>query len=343
MTPAASPNPLRARGRRGSVSRLMDAALRQKIYGLMVKSRVLEEQLIAMTRSGDGYFWIGGPGEEGFNVPLGLLVQKGEGPAFDYLHLHYRNSATLIAMGAEMIDAIRQMRAVATDPYSGGRNFVNHYAKHAWNVVPGTPTIEVQYSMVIGTAWVQKREGGTGLSIVTGGDAGAAEGDFATCLNWSSRPGHELPVLALVTHNHYGISTESNTQWHMQDIASRAEPFGIRHAMVDGNDPEAAYAALAEAMAYIRRERRPFVLQANVSRLHGHSSSTGGARVPGERDCVAEYEEKLLAEKVLTPEAAKQTWEQYRAEAKVGLEQARTEPYPDPSDLHRHTYYEGGA
>ncbi|MHB8419425.1 MAG: thiamine pyrophosphate-dependent dehydrogenase E1 component subunit alpha [Myxococcales bacterium] len=320
----------------------MDTALKLRMHDLMVKSRVLEEQLIAMTRSGDGYFWIGGPGEEALNVPLGLLVQKGEGPAYDYLHLHYRSSGTLMAMGASMLDTIRQMRSVSTDPYSGGRNFVNHYARREWNIVPGTPTIEVQHSMAIGTAWVQKREGGSGLTIVNGGDAGAAEGDFATCLNWASRPGHELPLLIVIAHNHYGISTESATQWHMQDIASRAEPFGIRHAKVDGNDPEVAYAALAEAMGYIRKERRPFCLQASVSRLHGHSSSTGGGRVD-ERDCLAEFEQKLVAEGVLAPEAAKAVWEKYRGEAKAGLEQARGEPYPDPATLHRHTFYEGEA
>ncbi len=320
----------------------MDAALKLRIHDLMVKSRVLEEHLIAMTRSGDGYFWIGGPGEEALSVPLGLLVQKGEGPANDYLHLHYRNSGTLIAMGASLLDSIRQMRAVATDPYSGGRNFVNHYARHDWNVVPGTPTIEVQHSVAIGTAWVQKREGGSGISIVTGGDAGAAERAFATCLPWSSRPGHELPVLIVLAHNHYGISTESSTQWHMQDISARAEPFGVRHAMVDGNDPEAAYAALAEAMAYVRKERRPFCLQANVSRLHGHSSSTGGAQV-NERDCLAEFEQKVVAEKLLTPDAAKEIWESYRREAKAGLEQARQEPFPEASTVHRPTFYEGEA
>ena len=295
----------------------MEKSLKLRIHDLMVKTRVLEEQLIAMTRSGDAYFWIGGPGEEALNVPLGLLVHKGEGPAYDYLHLHYRSSGILTAMGAEMIDAIRQMRATATDPYSGGRNFVNHYARHDWNIVPGTPTIEVQHSMAPGTAWVQKREGGTGLTIVNGGDAGAAEGDFATCLNWCSRPGQELPVLIVIAHNHYGISTASDTQWAMQDISSRAGPFGIRHAMVDGNDPEVCYAALAEAMAYIRTTRRPFCLQGNVSRLNGHSSSTGGARVPGERDCLAE--------------------------AKAALEQVRGEPLPEGSSIYRYVFYEGQA
>src|SRR6516165_4355272 len=69
------------------------------IYRLMVRARSLEERMIKMSKSGEGFFWIGGPGEEAFNTCLGLLVKKGRGPAYDYLHLHYRNSATLVAMG----------------------------------------------------------------------------------------------------------------------------------------------------------------------------------------------------------------------------------------------------
>jgi len=94
----------------------------------MLKARVLEERLIAMYKQGDGYFWIGGPGEEAFNVPLGLLIHKGRGPQYDYCHFHYRNSATLLAMGADPTNAMRQMKNTATDPYSGGRNFCNHYS-----------------------------------------------------------------------------------------------------------------------------------------------------------------------------------------------------------------------
>ena len=34
--------------------------------------------------------------------------------------------------------------------------------------------------------------------LFAGGDAGTAEGDFESCLLWSSRPGTELPVLAVL-------------------------------------------------------------------------------------------------------------------------------------------------
>ncbi|MEQ9498021.1 MAG: thiamine pyrophosphate-dependent dehydrogenase E1 component subunit alpha [Deltaproteobacteria bacterium] len=308
------------------------------VFELMVKSRALEERLIAMTRSSDGFFWIGGPGEEAFNVPLGLLVNKGEGLDHDFLHLHYRSSAILTAMGMPMIDAIRQMASKATDPHTGGRNFINHFAKKAWNVVPGTSTIETQYAVAPGTALAQKRHGGHGITIVNGGDAGSAEGDFATCLNWSSRPGRELPILIIVVNNKYGISTPFDQVHGDQFIARRGEAFGIRWDVLNGNDPVESHQKLSEIMAYIREERMPFVLEAYTSRLHGHSSSSGAARVHDEPDCVKDYGDKLVAEGIFTADDVAALEKKYRDEGLAALEQARSEPDPDPSTIHDHTF-----
>src|SRR5213083_3043376 len=97
---------------------LLPSARCLQIYRIMVRARAMEERMIKMSKSGEGYFWIGGPGEEAFNTCVGLQVKKGDGPDFDYLHLHYRNSATLVAMGMPLIDGIRQMAMTATDPNS---------------------------------------------------------------------------------------------------------------------------------------------------------------------------------------------------------------------------------
>ena len=203
-----------------------------EIHRLMVRTRAMEERMIKMSKSGQGYFWIGGPGEEAFNACLGLQVKKGRGPAFDYLHLHYRNSATLVAMGMPLLDGIRQMAMTATDTHSMGRNFAGHFARRDWNVVPVTSVIEVQYVMAPGTALVQKRHGGDGITIVTGGEAGTAEGDFASCLIWSTRPGNELPVLIIVTNNGWGISTPA-CQPARRDAHHRPRQ-GVRHSRRGG-------------------------------------------------------------------------------------------------------------
>src|SRR2546422_5000363 len=149
-----------------------------EIHRLMVRTRAMEERMIKMSKSGEGYFWIGGPGEEAFNTCLGLQIKKGSGPEFDFLHLHYRNSATLVAMGMPLIDGIRQMGMTRTDPHSMGRNFSGHFCRRDWNVVPVMSVIGIQWVKAPGTAIVQKRHGGQGITIVTGGDAGTHEGEF---------------------------------------------------------------------------------------------------------------------------------------------------------------------
>ncbi len=310
----------------------------REIYILMVRARKLEERMIKMSKSGEGYFWIGGPGEEAFNVCLGLQVKKGQGPDYDYLHLHYRNSATMLAMGMEPIDAMRQMAMRRTDPHSMGRNFVGHFARREWNVLPVSSVIEIQYTMAPGTALVQKRHGGDGISIVVGGDAGTAEGDFASCMIWSSRPGQRLPVLMIVMNNRWGISTPADTQHGEKHIIDRGKPFGIPGEVVDGCDPVASWHAIARAMEYCRRERGPFMLEALVSRLHGHSSSSGAVRVEDEPDCVTILEQRMLEAGVCDRAYIARVHETEEAGIERALEQVLREPQPDPSDVPRFTY-----
>ena len=312
--------------------RRLDEARALEIHELMVEGRVLEERLIRMQRQGEGYFWIGGPGEEAFNTCLGLQVLKGSGIAYDYLHLHYRSSATLLAMGAPSIDALRQMHNTATDPYSRGRNFVGHFSKRAWNVVPVTSPIEVQYSVAIGTGLAQRRAGGRSITIVQGGDAGTAEGDFASCLVWASRPDQELPMLIIVANNEWGISTHASTQHGETNIADRGVAFGMKTAVCDGNDPEASWFAIRDAMEYVRTERKPFVLEAKLSRLYGHSSSSGSNYVDAELDCVPTFERTLIERGWRTEAECTELREALEAKVQGWYKQVLSEPHPAPED-----------
>ena len=318
----------------------LDRELLVRMHDLMVKARVLEERLIQMYKQGHGYFWIGGPGEEAFNVSLGLLMKKGQGPAFDYLHAHYRQSATLLALGEEPIGALRQMKNTATDPYSGGRNFAGHFSAKRINVAPVTSPIEVQYAIAPGTAMVQKRRGGDAITIVTGGDAGTAEGDFASCLVWSSRPANPLPILIIVTNNKWGISTAADGQHGETNVADRGRAFNMRCKTINGNDPIEAYHELKAAMDYVRQERKPFLLEARVSRLYGHSSASGANFVANEVDCLKEFEVKLEKEGVLTREQMDALRNRYTEELAAAARQVRDEPQPAPETIWNHIYAE---
>jgi 2-oxoisovalerate dehydrogenase E1 component alpha subunit len=316
----------------------LDKSLLIHMHDLMVKSRVLEERLIKIYKAGDAYFWIGAPGEEAWGVPLGLLVNKGQGPKYDWLHLHYRCTPTLVAMGMEMVDSIRLIMNRASDPNTGGRNFSNHYCIPKWNIAPVTSPIEVQYIMSLGTAHVQKRTGNKAVSIVSGGDAGSAEGDFASCLVWSSRKGQELPLLITVQNNHWGISTSYDGQHGESNISDRARAFNIKSETINGNDPVESYIKIKEAIQYIRKTGKPYFIEAKVSRLYGHSSASGANFVTQEEDCLMQFEKKLINANLLKAEEAMALWKKYEEEAQEIANTVRKEVFPSADTLWDYTY-----
>ena len=310
--------------------------LQVQMLDLMIKARVLEERLIKIYRAGDAYFWIGGPGEEAFGVPLGLLTHKGHGPEYDFLHLHYRATPTLVALGMPMIDSIRLMMNRVTDPSTGGRNFCNHYCFPQWNVVPVSSPIEVQYGAAVGTAMAQQRRKSkgqsAGISIVSGGDAGTAEGDFAGCLIWASRPQRPLPILITVQNNKWGISTSYDTQHAEKNIADRGKAFGIRTAIINGNDPIETYLAIQTEMDYIRKTGRPVLAEFRVSRLYGHSSASGANR---ESDIcpIMDFEKRIVDQKLISSSDIKKIWTDYEREAREATEQVRGEGAPTSESI----------
>jgi 2-oxoisovalerate dehydrogenase E1 component alpha subunit len=237
-------------------------------------------------------------------------------------------------MGADPLDYIRQMKSTGTDPYSGGRNFVNNVSVKKWNVLPISSPIEVQYSMAPGTAIANKRvKGGDGITIVSGGDAGTAESDFATCLVWSVRPGNELPILIIVTNNNWGISTRADTQHSESQIANRGKSFGIKTLVVNGLDPEESYTNIKEAMDYVRKERKPAFIEARVSRLYGHSSASGANFVSDEADPLKDFEQKLESQSILTRDQIDKVRQKYNELMLGYARQARAEPQPDPKSI----------
>src|SRR5262249_6913559 len=152
-------------------------------------------------------------------------------------------------------------------------------------------------------------------------------------LVWSTRPDNELPMLIVVTNNGWGISTRACTQHGERQIIDRGKPYGIPGEVVDGNDPIASWYALQRGMAYCRQKRRPFMIEAMVSRLYGHSSSSGALRVRNEPDCIELFEQKLLEAGAIEAHHLEQIHSDAHAEAEDALQQALSEPRPTAADV----------
>ncbi len=170
------------------------------------------------------------------------------------------------------------MKNTATDPYSGGRNFAGHFACASGTSCPvSSSPIEVQYSMAPAPRWRRSATAATGITIVTGGDAGTAEGDFATLPGVELAPGqraadahhrHEQPV------GHLDAVRRPSTA--SSDIADRGKAFGMPTADHRRQRPRGELPRAEEgdrrtcAPSASRTCSRPM-----VSRLYGHSSRVG--------------------------------------------------------------------
>lgn len=261
---------------------MISPELRERIIVNMLESRCLDERLIRCQKQGLGFFWTGGPGEEAFNSCLGALLRPGKGPDYDFLLPHYRSSAIALMCGERTIDFLRQMLMRRTDPFSLGRNFSNHFCNAARNLGPVSSPVNSQFVFALGTARAQL--GRQGITLVVGGDASTHQGDFASLLIWSTRPGNNLPILIAITNNRVGLSTPYETQHAHSSISERVAGYGIKSVTVDGLSIEKSYEVLQEAFEFVRKERKPYFIEAEVSRLYGHSSASGARLDPHSDD-----------------------------------------------------------
>ena len=96
---------------------------------------------------------------------------------------------------------------------------------------------------------------------------------------------------------------------------------------IDGNDVAESWNALEEAFAYIRKNRKPYLLEARCSRLYGHSSSSGANRIP-ELDCIEILEKNLVSRGLAKADALKKVWAGELAALDAAHRQAKSEPPP---------------
>ena len=90
-------------------------------------------------------------------------------------------------------------------------------------------------------------------------------------------------------------------------------------------------------MLFRSNERKPFLLEARVSRLYGHSSASGAPRW-NEEDCIEVFEEKLLKQKVMTKDEMKSVHEKTLAKITEAYKQVQQEPFPKPESIYDHVW-----
>src|SRR5699024_12469001 len=96
------------------------------------------------------------------------------------------------------------------------------------------------------------------------------QGDFHEGLNFAGV--HQLPVITMVENNKYAISVPLDKQIASENIAVRADSYGLPGIVIDGNDPLEVYEAMQQARKRAMNGEGSTLIEAITDRLTAHSS-----------------------------------------------------------------------
>ena len=193
-----------------------------------------------------------------------------------------------------------------------------------------------QLAIADGIALAHKLQEEKKVSLVFSGDGASSEGDFHEGLNVAAV--WKLPVIFVIEHNGYGLSTPSEEQFAFKNFTDKGPGYGIEAIQVEGNNVLDVYQTISRVAEDIRKNPRPVLIEAITFRMRGHEEASGTKYVPknlmedwGKLDPIDTYENYLEELGVLDLETKETINQAARDSINSALEIAFAEPVINPT------------
>jgi pyruvate dehydrogenase E1 component alpha subunit/2-oxoisovalerate dehydrogenase E1 component alpha subunit len=328
--PATRPTGVMPAGGGGGTALPRDQLL--EIYYYLRLTRTLEERLVALYRQTKV---IGGLfrslGQEGESVASAYALERGRNK--DILSPLIRNLGSLLVMGAQPVEILRQYMAKADSP-TRGRELNVHFndlekgylgqISHLGDMIPVMAGIALTFKL--------RRQPRVGLVYI--GDGGTSTGTFHEGLNFAAV--QRLPLVVIGEYNHWAYSTPPEKQFAVKDLAEKAKGYGVPAVTVDGNDVFAVYEATRFAVDRARRGKGVHFIEVKTYRRKGHAEHDDQHYVPkedlnrwaAENDPVDRYVQRILGVHAVTEADLKAIDDRVRVEVDQATDACVDEPLP---------------
>lgn len=260
----------------------------------------------------------------------------------DYITSTHRGHGHLIAKGGELKLMMAELFGRKTG-YCKGKGGSMHIAAVELGILGANGIVGGGGPIANGAALAAKYKGTDIVSVCFFGDGASNQGTTQEALNLASA--WRLPVVFVNENNGYGISCPTCKSMAVTDIADRAAAYDMPGVVVDGNDVLAVHEAAVEAVKRARGGEGPSLIECKTYRWRGHFEGDvcvyrDDSEVEDwiKKDPIKRFQEKLLAEGILTTEQLQEIRQKVGKELEEAIAFAEESPLPDPQEVLEDVY-----
>jgi TPP-dependent pyruvate/acetoin dehydrogenase alpha subunit len=303
----------------------------------MMLVRAFEDQNRALAAAGKAPGTCTSIGQEA--AAVGVVNALGRD---DLILTNHRSAGHLLARGADPGRVLAEIMGRSTG-YCKGKSGSLHISAKDLGVILTSTIVGGELSLAPGVALSLSMQNSDAIVACLFGDGAACEGVFHESLNLAAV--WNLPVLYVCENNQWQAFVHRGETMLTERIATRAAAYGMEGITVEGNDVEAVYCATAEAVAKIRKNRKPILLETYTYRIRGHYEPDDQSYVdPQElahwraRDPIETLKQKLIQQRSLTEDVFERMRERVARRMADALSFASDSPFPAAAELTTDVY-----
>lgn len=260
-------------------------------------------------------------------------VQRNLRPS-DYVISGYRSHTQAIAKGIDAGAVMAELFGREGGSVRGKGGSMHMFSKEK-RFLGGHGIVGGQCPIAAGVGFAIRYEKKDDIIVCYLGDAATNQGQFFEAMNMAAT--WALPVLYIIENNRYGMGTDIRRTTSVDRLSKRALAFDMDHSEVDGMDVVKVFEHVGRIVPEMRKNPRPYLLEAMTYRYRGHSVSDPATyrtkeevKAYQDRDPILMLGESLKAGGHATDEELKAFDKEAREKAKASEDWADASP---PSKL----------